>query len=51
MRFSFKNNLPETKRISLDSLDVAFNVHVRLKLIEGMDFISVILTKIKFHFG
>ena len=37
--------------ISADSLDVAFNTHVRLKLIVGMDFISVILTEMKFHFG
>ena len=32
-------------------LDVAFNAHVHLKLNAGMDFISVILTEMKFHFG
>ena len=41
MRFSCEHNLPETKRISADSLDVAFNAHVRLILNAGMDFISV----------
>ena len=51
MRFSCEHNLPETKWISADSLDVAFNAHVRLKLNAGMDFISVILTEMKFHFG
>ena len=30
-------------------LDVAFSVHVRLKVNAGMDFISVILAEIKFH--
>ena len=42
MRFSCEQNLHETKWISADSLDIAFNAHVRLKLIAGMDFISVI---------
>ena len=42
-------NLPHTKWISADSLDVAFNAHVRLKLNAGMDFISVVLTEMKFH--
>ena len=51
MRFSCEHNLPETKWISADSLDVAFNAHVRLKLSAGVDFISLILTKMKFHFG
>ena len=32
-------------------VDVAFNAHVRLKLNTGMDFISVILTEMKFHFS
>ena len=32
MRFSCEHNLPETKWISADLLDVAVNVHVRLKL-------------------
>ena len=51
MRFSCEHNLPETKWISADSFDVAFNAHVRLKLNAGMGFISVILTEMKFHFG
>ena len=46
-----EHNLPKTKWISADSLDVAFNAHVRLKLNAGMDFKSLILTEIKFHFG
>ena len=33
MRFSFKQNLRETKWISANSLDIAFNAHVRFKLI------------------
>ena len=33
MRFSYKQNLPETKWKSADSLDIAFNTHVRLKFI------------------
>ena len=49
MRFSCEHNLPETKLISVDSLDVAFNAHVRLKPNASMDFISVILTEMKFH--
>ena len=32
MRFSCEHNLPEMKWISADSLDVAFDVHVNLKL-------------------
>ena len=51
MRFSSEHNLPETKWISADSLDFAFNTHVRLKLNAGMDFIPAILTEMKFHFG
>ena len=47
---SCEHNLPKTKWISAGSLDVAFNAHVRLKLNAGMDFISVVLTQIKFHF-
>ena len=35
----------------IDWLDTVFNVHVHLKLIGGMVFISVILTEMKFHFG
>ena len=50
MRFSYEHNLPETKWISADSLDVAFNAHVRLKLNTGMDFISANLREMKFHF-
>ena len=47
MRFLCEHNLPEKKWISSDSLDVAFNAHVRLKLnAAGMDFIAVILTEI-----
>ena len=49
MRFLCEHNLPQTKWISADLLDVAFNAHVRLKLNTGMDFISVILTEMKFH--
>ena len=51
MRLSYEQNLPETKWISTDSLDVAFNAHARLKLIADIDFISVILTEMKFHPG
>ena len=51
VRFLCEHNLPETKSISADSLDVAFNAHVRLKPNAGMDFISVILTEMKFNFG
>ena len=50
MRFSCEHNLPETKWISANSLDVGFNAHVCLKLIAGINFISFILTEIKFHF-
>ena len=50
-RFSSEQNLPETKWISADSLDIAFNAHVCLKLILGMDFISVILTEMNFVSG
>ena len=46
MRFSREQNLPEVKLL----LDIAFNAHVHLKLIAGMDFITVILAEIKFHF-
>ena len=55
MRFLREQDLPETKWISIDSLDIVFNANVRLKLIAGMDFISVILTNkisfcvIKYH--
>ena len=47
MRISCEHNLPETSWISRNSLDVAFNVHVHLKLSLGMDFIAVILTEMK----
>ena len=50
MRFSCEQNLPEAKCGSADSLDIAFNVHVRLKLIADINFVSVILTEITFHF-
>ena len=50
MGFSCEHNLPETKWISADSLDVVFNAHVHLKLKAGMDFISVIFTEMKLHF-
>ena len=50
MRFSTEHTLPETKWISADSLDVAINAHVRLKLNGEMDFISVTWTEMKFHF-
>ena len=36
MRFPCEHNLPETKWINADSLDVAFNAHVRLKLNAGL---------------
>ena len=42
MRFSYEQNLLETKWISADLLDIACNAHVCLKLIAGMDFKSVI---------
>ena len=45
MRFSCEQNLPETKWISAESLDIVFNARVRSKLIAGMDFISVILNR------
>ena len=48
MRFSCEQNLPEMKWISTESLDGAFNAHVRLKLIAGMNFILVILTEMNF---
>ena len=51
IRFSCEHNLPKAKWISADSLDVAINAHVRLKVNAGMDFISVILTEMKFLFG
>ena len=51
MRFSCENDLPEAKWISTHSLDVMFNADVRLKLNAGLDFISVILTEMKFHSG
>ena len=38
MRFSCKHNLPETKWISADSLDVAFNVHQFIKPINSYSF-------------
>ena len=41
MRFPCEQNLPEAKRINVNSLDIAFNKHVRLKLI------AIILTEIK----
>ena len=50
MRFSYEHNLLETKRITADLVDVAINAHMPLNLIGGMDFISVILTEMKFHF-
>ena len=36
MKFSYEQNLPRMKRISTDSLVVAFNEHVGLKLIAGV---------------
>ena len=51
MRFSCEHNLPETKLISANSLDVAFNAHVRLKLNAGMDFIWVTLKEMRLYFG
>ena len=51
MRFSCEQNLPKAKWIIAVSLDIAFNGHVRLKLIAGMEFISVILAEMKFHYG
>ena len=49
MKFLCEHNLPQTKGISTDLLDVAFNAHVHLKLNAGVDFISVILREMKFH--
>ena len=49
VRFLCEHSLPQTKWISIDSLDVAFNAHVCLRLSSGMDFISLILTEMKFH--
>ena len=43
MKFSCEQNLPGAKWISPVSLDIGFNAHVRLKLIAGADFISVIM--------
>ena len=51
MRFSCEQNLPEPKWISADSLDIALNVHVHLKITAGMDFISVNFREMEFHFG
>ena len=51
MRFSCEQNLHKTKWISAVSLDIAFNAHVRLELIAGIEFISVIFTEMKFHYG
>ena len=48
-RFSCEQNIPKTKWISEDSLDIDSNVRVRLKLIAGIDIISVILTEMQFH--
>ena len=45
MRFLCEQNLPEAKRISVNSLDIAFNEHVRLKLI------GIILTEMKFAYA
>ena len=50
-RFSCEYNLCEAKWINADSLDVPFDAHVPLKPNAAMDFISVILTEMKFHFG
>ena len=41
MRFSYEQNLPEATWISADSLDIAFNVYMCLKLVAGIDFISL----------
>ena len=45
MRFLCEQNLPEAKRISVNSLDIAFNEHVRLKLF------AIILTEMKFAYA
>ena len=45
MRFSCEQNLPEAKWVSADSLDSAYNAHVRLKIIYGCYFIPIILTE------
>ena len=39
MRFSCEQNLLEAKWISADWVNIAFNAHVNLKLIAGVDFI------------
>ena len=36
MRCSYEHNLPETKSISTDSLDVVFKAHACLKLNAGI---------------
>ena len=41
MRFSCEHNLPKAKWINTNALDIAFNAHVRLKLIAGV--ISLLL--------
>ena len=51
MRFSYEQNLLETKWISADLLDIACNTHVCLKLIADMDFKSVIWQKWNFISG
>ena len=45
MRFPCEQNLPEEKRINVNSLDIAFNEHVCLKLI------AIILTEMKFAYA
>ena len=45
MRFPCELNLPEAKWISVNSLDIAFNEYVRLKLI------AIILTEMKFTYA
>ena len=53
LRFSCEHNLPETKWISAGSMDVAFNAHVRLKLMRvGISYFErneISIRVIKYH--
>ena len=51
LAWDFHVNKIYPKWISPDSLDIALNVHVHLKITAGMDFISVNFREMEFHFG
>ena len=51
MRFSCEQSLPDAKWISADSLDIAFNAHVRLKLIAGLISLQSFWQKWNFIWG